>query len=184
MDIEKFENKQFGSPTQSLTLKWDKLSQLLPQTWLPLIRTHQQLTEVHQQRWFLTHRQPLCPRLPLAFSPLHSRQPHVQWGDLGELIFKGHSNIRGCSGTVHMTTTLASHNNSNFLLLLFIRHDERRGFQVLHVGFIILFFKYHNYLISSLTHFSASNDVSMIFQGYIEDENSKFPHSKLSPLIC
>ena len=89
---------------------------------------------------------------------------------------KGHSNIRGSSGTLHTTATLASHNNSYFLLLL-IRHDERRGFQLLHGGFINLFIKNNNYLIYSLTDLSASSDVSMIFQGYFEEENSGFPHS-------
>ena len=169
-------------PTQSLFLKWDQLSQLLPQTWLPLTRTHQQLTEVHPERWSVIRRQPLCPRLPLSSSPLHWQQPHVQWGDQGELINKGHSNTWRCSGTVHTTTTLASHNNSTFVLL-FIRHDERRGFQLLHGGFIFLFIKYHKYLNSSLTDSSASNDVSLIIQGYIEEWNSKFPPSQFSSSI-
>ena len=42
-------------------------------------------------------------------------------------------------------------------------------FRILHGGFIILFINYHHYLISSLTDLSASNDVSMIFLGYIEE---------------
>ena len=49
--------------------------------------------------------------------------------------------------------------------------------EILHRGFIILFINYHGYLIPKLTDLSASNDVSMIFQGYIEELNSKFPHS-------
>ena len=71
------------NPAQSLSLKWDQLSRLLPQRWRPLTRIHQQLTEVHPQRWSLTRRQPLCPCLPLASSPLHWQQPHVKWGDQG-----------------------------------------------------------------------------------------------------
>ena len=51
------------------------------------------------------------------------------------------------------------------------------AFKLLHGGFIIFFIKYHNYLISRLADLSASNDVSMIFQGYIEDKNSEFPLS-------
>ena len=51
------------------------------------------------------------------------------------------------------------------------------AFKLLPGGFINLFIKYHNFLISRLTDLSASNDVSMIFQGDIEDENSKFRHS-------
>ena len=50
-------------------------------------------------------------------------------------------------------------------------------FQLLLGGFITLFIKYHDYSISNLTALSASNDVSMLFQGYIEESNSKFPHS-------
>ena len=50
-------------------------------------------------------------------------------------------------------------------------------FQLLHGGIIILFINYHEYLISKLTDLSASNDVTMIFQGYIEELNSKFPLS-------
>ena len=50
-------------------------------------------------------------------------------------------------------------------------------FQLLHGGFKILFINYHDYLIPKLTDLSASNDVSMTFQGYIEEWNSKFPHS-------
>ena len=50
-------------------------------------------------------------------------------------------------------------------------------FQLLHGGFIILFINYHDCSISKLTDLSASNDVSMIFQGYIEESNSKFRHS-------
>ena len=42
-------------------------------------------------------------------------------------------------------------------------------FQLLHGGFIIFFIKYHDYLIPKLTGLSASNDVSMIFQRYIEE---------------
>ena len=94
----------------------------------------------------------------------------------GELIITGHSNIRECPGAVHTTTTLAFHNNSNFLLP-FIRHDERRGFQLVHGGWIILFNKYHNYLNSSLTDLSASNDVSTIFQRFPAEKNSNFSHS-------
>ena len=45
------------------------------------------------------------------------------------------------------------------------------------VDFKILFIKNYNYLISSLTDLSASNDASMMFQRYIEDWNPKFPHS-------
>ena len=43
------------------------------------------------------------------------------------------------------------------------------AFNLLRDGFLILFIKY-NFLISRSTDFSASIDVSMIFQGYIEDE--------------
>ena len=42
-------------------------------------------------------------------------------------------------------------------------------FQLLHGGFIDLIIKYHDYLITNFTDLSASNDVSMIFQGYIEE---------------
>ena len=49
--------------------------------------------------------------------------------------------------------------------------------QLLHGGFKDLFINYHDYLISNLTNLSASNDVSMIIQGYIDEWNSKFPHS-------
>ena len=162
--------------TQSLSLKWDQLSRLLPQRWRPLTRTHQQLKEVHQPRWFLTHREPLCLRLPLTLSPLYSRQPQVQRGDQGELLIKRHTDNQGCSGTVFTKTALASHNKSN-LLFLFIRHGERRGFQIIHGGFIILFINFQSFLISCLTDLSACNDVSIILQGYIEEENSKFFHS-------
>ena len=41
--------------------------------------------------------------------------------------------------------------------------------QLLHGGFINFFINYHDCLISKLTDLSASNDVSMIFQGYIEE---------------
>ena len=41
--------------------------------------------------------------------------------------------------------------------------------QLLHGRFIILFINYHDYITSKLTDLSASNDVSMIFQGYIEE---------------
>ena len=107
-------------------------------------------------------------------SNIHNSLTH-NGGIRGELIIKGHNNIRGCSGTLHMTTILASDNST--LLLFLIRYDEWRGFQLLHGGFIILFINYHEYSISNLTDLSASNDVSMIFQGHIEEWNSKFPHS-------
>ena len=42
-------------------------------------------------------------------------------------------------------------------------------FQLLHGAFLVLFNNYHDYLISNLTDLSASNDVSMIFQEYIEE---------------
>ena len=42
-------------------------------------------------------------------------------------------------------------------------------FQLLLGGFIILFIKYHDYLFPKLTDLSASIDLSMIFQGYIEE---------------
>ena len=165
---------------QLLSLKWDQLSRLPPQRWLPPTRTHQQLTEVHPQRWSLTRRQPLCPRRLLVSSHLHYLwQPHAQWGDQGELIVRGHTNIRGCSGTLHTTTNLASHNNSTLILFFFSSSmmNDVACFQLLNGGFIILFINYPDYLISNLTDLSASNDVSMIFQGYIEEWNSKFPHS-------
>ena len=101
-------------------------------------------------------------------------------GIRGKLIIKGHSKIRGYSITVYTTTDLVSHNNSN-LPFLFIRHDERRGFQLLHGGFTILFIKYHNYIISSLNDLSASNDVSMIFQEYIEEKTQNFLFPKFHP---
>ena len=114
-------------PMQFLSLRWDQLSRLSPQLSLPLIR-HQESTEVRPQTWSLTRRQPLCPRLPIVSLPLHWQQPHAQWGDQGELTVRGHTNIRGCSGSHHMTTTLASHNNATLThFLLLIRHDERRG---------------------------------------------------------
>ena len=67
-----------------------------------------------------------------------------------------------------MTTTLASHNNSTLFFSSSMMNDVA-GFQVLHGGFIVLFINYHDYLISKLTDLSARNDVSMIFQGYIEE---------------
>ena len=42
-------------------------------------------------------------------------------------------------------------------------------FQLVHGGFTDLFINYHDYLISNLTDLSASNPVSMIFQGHIEE---------------
>ena len=48
-------------------------------------------------------------------------------------------------------------------------------FQLLHGGFTILFISYHDYLLYILTDLSASNDVSMTFQGYIEEGNLRFP---------
>ena len=42
-------------------------------------------------------------------------------------------------------------------------------FQLLHGGFLILFIRYPDYLILILTDLPASNYVSMIFQGYIEE---------------
>ena len=142
----------------------------------PSARTRQQLTEVHQQRYFPFRRQPPYPCLPLASSPLHQEQPHGQWGDQGKLIDKGHSNIRGCSGTVHMTTTLASHNNLQFLPFSSgVMNDMT--FKLLRGGFIYFFIINHLYSISRLSDLSASNDVSLIFQGYIEEKNLKFLHS-------
>ena len=35
-----------------------------------------------------------------------------------------------------------------------------------------------------MTDLSASNDVSMTFQGYIQEGNSEFPHSYISPSFC
>ena len=162
---------------QSLSLKWDQLSRLLLQKWLALIR-HQQLTEFHPQKWFLTRRQLLCLHRPLVSSHLrYSKQLHAQGGIRGELIIRGHNNIRGCSGTLHVTTTLASHNNSTFFFFSSGMMNDVACFQLIHGGFIILFIKYHDYLIPKLTDLSASNNVSMIFQGHIEEWNSKFPHS-------
>ena len=83
----------------------------------------------------------------------------------------------------HDDCSLSSHNNANFLLR-FIRHDERRGCQLIHRGFINFFIIHHNYLNSRLTNLSASIDVTMIFRGTIEEENSNFPHSQISFSIC
>ena len=57
-------------------------------------------------------------------------------------------------------------------------------FQLLHGAFTILFNNYHDYLISKLTDLSASNNVSMIFQGNIEESNSRYPQFKTSSLVC
>ena len=47
--------------------------------------------------------------------------------------------------------------------------------ELLHGGFTYLFIKILHYFISSLIHLSASNDVSMYFQGRIEEPYSSIP---------
>ena len=98
----------------------------------------------------------LTSSLPLTAS-------RTMGGIRGELINREHINIRGCSGTLHRTTTLASHNDSTLLhLLLFINHDEWRGF------FSTITWWIYNVILQlsrlfNLTDLSASNDVSRIF---------------------
>ena len=58
------------------------------------------------------------------------------------------------------------------------------AFEVIYGIFLILLNIYHSYLIPHLTDLSASNDVSMIVQGYIDEENSKIPQSWIPSLIC
>ena len=95
-----------------------------------MTRNLQQLPEAGEQKCFLTRRQPLYPRLPLASSLLHQQQPHAQWINPVDMTNKGHSNIQDCSGAVYLTTNLNSHNNLRFSFF-FNRHDERRGFQAI-----------------------------------------------------
>ena len=81
---------------------------------------------------------------------------------------RGHSNIRGCSGTVCMTTTPPT-TFAFFFLSSGLMNDV--AFELLHGGFTILFNKYQNYLVPRLTDLSASKDVHKIFPGYIQEEN-------------
>ena len=55
------------------------------------------------------------------------------------------------------------------------------AFKLLLGGIIFLFFEYQIYIISRLTDFPASNDVSMSFQGYVEGETQCFLISKFHP---
>ena len=47
--------------------------------------------------------------------------------------------------------------------------------ELLHGGFTYSFIKIPNYFIYSLINLSASNDVSMHFQGHIEEQYSSVP---------
>ena len=47
--------------------------------------------------------------------------------------------------------------------------------RLLHGGFIFSFVKFFNVLIFTMTELSASDEVNVIFQGYIEKRNSNFP---------
>ena len=60
--------------------------------------------------------------------------------------------------------------------------------ELLHGGFIVSFMKFNIILIFIMTDLSASSDVIIInirhhiFQGYIEESNSNFPHPQNSLL--
>ena len=142
----------------------------------PSTRTQEQLKQVHQREYFrlINNLGVLGFHLP---SRLFNHNSFAYNNRIRvELIIKGHFNIRGClRNCLHDDYSRLPQQLLPFFL--FIKYDGRRGSQLLDCGFILFSVIYHNYLTSSLTDLSSTNDVSMIFQGYIEVEISNIPHS-------
>ena len=132
-----------------MSLRKEQLSQLPLYTWRRAIHALQQLSEARQHRWLLTRRHHLHFHLPVVSLPPHHQQPHaLSWWYQGESINEGHSKIiRGCSGTIPVSTTPMFHSNSLDFFSL-IRRDDWRGYHDIHGWFIRLFndFKLFHFL--------------------------------------
>ena len=132
MNIKNLENLQIGSPAASSALSVSEMSPALPTASSKVTPSDSHPPTIDRGPSTEMISDSSSASVPssstrLLASPLLITASRTM-GDQGELIIKGRNNIRGCTGTLHMMTTLASRNNSTLILfLLLINHDEWHG---------------------------------------------------------